>query len=399
MRANKGIFWNTLGSTMYGLNSFLMLALVSRFCTVAQTGAFGIAFTTAQMLYIVGLFGTSHYQMTDYKKVFRFSDYARARAVSCGVMLAACAGAVVLLDFSREKALLTVLLAGNMLLNLVGDLYQNLFFQNQRLDLSGSALFYRTLWPLAVFCLVLPHSLVWAIAAQTLCNLAVTGFYICRRAPAFLALEPRREDRGAAGKLLRECAPLFTSLLLMNLVINASKYGIEFLMDDTAQGYFNMIFMPAQVINLCSQFVFKPMLGRYAQLLNRGEGAAFRRLLNRQLGLVAAFTMVCCLGTFFLGTPVLGLLYGVDLSGQRTALTWVVFGGGIYAACQLMYYVFVTARQQGRILRVYVLGTVVCLPVTWGLIQLLGITGAALAFAVVHGAVLAVYKIQEKRCF
>ena len=64
----RGIFWNTLGSTMYGLNSFLMLALVSRVGTVEETGAFGIAFTTAQLMYIVGLLGVSHYQMTDYEK-------------------------------------------------------------------------------------------------------------------------------------------------------------------------------------------------------------------------------------------------------------------------------------------------------------------------------------------
>ena len=47
MKISRGFFWNTLGSTMYGLNSFLMLALVSRVGTVEETGAFGIAFTTS----------------------------------------------------------------------------------------------------------------------------------------------------------------------------------------------------------------------------------------------------------------------------------------------------------------------------------------------------------------
>ena len=62
----KGAIWNTLGSTMYGMNSFLTLAIVSRIANVEETGAFGIAFTTAQILYIVGLLGTNHYQQTDY---------------------------------------------------------------------------------------------------------------------------------------------------------------------------------------------------------------------------------------------------------------------------------------------------------------------------------------------
>lgn len=62
----KDTVWNTLGSTMYGANSFIMLALVSRIGTVEQAGYFSIAFTTAQILYIVGLFGVNTYQMTDY---------------------------------------------------------------------------------------------------------------------------------------------------------------------------------------------------------------------------------------------------------------------------------------------------------------------------------------------
>lgn len=65
---------------MYGLNTFLMLALVSRVGSVEEVGAFGIAFTTAQLMYIVGLFGVSHYQMTDYDKTYSFREYGLLRS-------------------------------------------------------------------------------------------------------------------------------------------------------------------------------------------------------------------------------------------------------------------------------------------------------------------------------
>ena len=78
----KGVIWNSLGSLMYGANSFIMLALVSRVGTVEQAGYFGIAFTTAQILYIVGLFGVPHFQMTDYGEKYRFSDSIHARRFS-----------------------------------------------------------------------------------------------------------------------------------------------------------------------------------------------------------------------------------------------------------------------------------------------------------------------------
>ena len=215
---------------MYGLNSFLMLALVSRVGTVEETGAFGIAFTTAQLMYIVGLLGVSHYQMTDYEKKYSFREYGVLRALSCALMAVGCALSIQVMGFLGQKALLTALLTLLMLLNVVGDLYQNLFFQNNRLDLSGSALFYRTFWSLLVFAVayIATKALVLAICLQILCNLLVTLYYAVRVAPAFLKLEPRREiSAGQCRVLLLECLPLFVSLLLMNLVISASKYGIE----------------------------------------------------------------------------------------------------------------------------------------------------------------------------
>lgn len=397
MKKNNQLFgalWNTLGSTMYGLNSFLMLALVSRVGTVEETGAFGIAFTTAQLMYIVGLLGVSHYQMTDYEKKYSFREYGVLRALSCALMAVGCALSIQVMGFLGQKALLTALLTLLMLLNVVGDLYQNLFFQNNRLDLSGSALFYRTFWSLLVFAVayIATKALVLAICLQILCNFLVTLYYAVRVAPAFLKSEPRREiSAGQCRVLLMECLPLFVSLLLMNLVISASKYGIEFWMDDQAQGYYNMIFMPAQVINLCSQFLFKPMLNQYAVLLRTKQQAQFRKLLKKQVALVMAFTLLCCAGAAVLGAPVLGLLYRKDLSGYLTALVIVVLGGGIFALCQLLYYIFVILRWQKHISYIYLAAALAAVPITYGMIQWLGVSGAALSFAAVHCLIALLY--------
>ena len=390
----KGTIWNTLGSTMYGFNSFIMLALVSRIGTVEETGEFGIAFTTAQLLYIVGLLGVSHYQMTDYGKKYCFSDYAKIRGFSCVLMLAACVVSILALGFSGRKALYTILLSVLMLLNVVGDLYQNLFFQNNRLDLSGSALFYRTFLSLIAFAitLVVTRHIVLAFLLQILCNFVTTLYYIVTIVPAFLAQGLQQSRTGCSpGTLLTECLPLFISLLLMNLVINASKYGIEFWMDDTAQGYYNMIFMPAQVINLCSQFIFKPMLNQYAVLVQEKKMTQFRALMVKQMSLVAVFTLVCCLGAAIWGTPVLGFLYHKDLSAQAAPLVLVVFGGGVFAMCQLYYYVFVILRRQKDISIIYILASILSIPITYGCIQWVGLTGAALSFIAVHAVIFMLY--------
>lgn len=400
MRKNpkNGFVWNTLGSTMYGANSFIMLALVSRVGTVEQSGYFSIAFTTAQLLYIVGLFGVSHYQMTDYGEKYQFSDYLLVRCFSCCLMMAGCAAAIVFLGFTGEKAIYTFSLTLLMLLNAVGDLYQSLFFQKNRLDLSGSALFYRTLWPLLLFSAVLlsARRIILAVAAQTALNFAVTCYY-AKKAGPFLPAEKSRLCLNRARKLTAECVSLFFGLLIMNLIINISRYGVEFLLDDRAQGYYGMIFMPAQVINLCSQFLFKPFLNQYAVLLSEEKHKDFAVLLKRQFLFISSLTLACCGGAYYLGTPVLGFLYRKDLDGLALPLVVIVFGGGLFAACQLMYYIFVILRRQKYIFLIYIAVCPLILGITIFLINMWGLLGAAISFAAAHMLILACYVWLLKR--
>ena len=381
----KGAIWNTLGSTMNGANSFIMLALVSRVGTVEQAGYFSIAFTTAQILYIVGLFGVNTYQMTDYGEKYRFLDYAKVKAFSCFLMLVGCVLAALTMHFTGEKAVYLFSLTILMLLNTIGELYQSLFFQKKRLDLSGSALFWRTFWSLIAFCvtLIVWRNVFFAVVVQIVVNLITTLYYALSVASAFIP-RPTPPMQYSSVSLALECLPLFLSMFMVNLIMNASKYGIEFLMDDSAQGYYSMIFMPAQVINLCSQFIFKPLLSKYAELFADHKDRDAVLLLLRQVAFVMGFTFICCAGTALLGPQVLGLLYGKDLSAFRLPLVLVVFGGGIFACCQLFYYIFVILRRQKWLFAIYSAALVVSVMVTIVLVSIQGITGAVLSFIVTH---------------
>lgn len=390
----NGVIWNSLGSTMYGANSFIMLAMVSRIGTVEQAGCFGIAFTTAQILYIVGLFGVSHFQMTDYKERYHFQDYWVARCISGMLMLVICFAAILCLRFSQEKIWYTILLTILMLLNAFGDLYQNLFFQKNRLDLSGSTLFFRTLVSLLFFCaiLLITRNIAFAIISQIISNGILTLFYAKKIAKPFLPVQSGSR-KASVRSLVTECLPLFFSLFFMNIIINASKYGVEFFLDDTAQGYYNMIFMPVQVINLCSQFIFKPYLNQYAAALSSTNHRTFWKLFVFHCFLIAGFIFAGSLASYYFGTLVLGFIYGKDISSYALTLTLVVLGGGIYAVCQLCYYIFVLLRCQTRIMVIYIVGLIVAAVSSAYFISAFGLLGAALSFIAVQIVILILYSI------
>lgn len=394
MLEKKGVLWNALGSTMYGINSFVMLVLVSRIGTVEQAGYFGIAFTTAQMLYFLGVFGVSHYQMTDYTETYSFSDYARLRIFSSVLMMLCCAAAVFGLGFTGEKCAYTISLSILMLLNAIGDLYQCMFFQKNRLDISGAALFFRTLWSLTAFSLslLISRSIILAVCSQILVNLLVTLYYAIGVAPRYISRKAESK-KNAVFALARECFPLFISLLLMNLFLSAPKYGIELFSDDAAQGYFSMIFMPVQGINLCSQFVFRPMLGSYSKALRENRIKDFLHILFKQLLFVLGLTLVVAVGAFLFGTPVLGFVYTKDLSSLSLPLALLMLGAGFYACNELFYLIMIMLRRQLLILEIYVLCMVFSAGVIYILVPLLGIMGASLAFLMSQFLLLVSYGI------
>lgn len=396
----KGTIWNTLGSTMYGINSFIMLALVSRVGTVEEAGYFGIAFTTAQLMYIVGLFGMNHYQQTDYQEKYSLVTYIKAKLISTIFMVVGCFASIACLRFSGVKAIYMVMLTLLMILNSVGEMFQSFFFQKNRLDLSGGMLFFRTLWSLLAFSgsVIFFKNILLAVALQIVVNIIITVFYVIKYIPMYTGenLAIRKSWR-EEWKLIGECLPLFVSMMLMNVVINSSKYGIEFLMDDVAQGYYNMIFIPAQVINLCSQFLFKPLLNQYSKLLCDNYITQFMSMLKKQILLVVLFTVACCVMTYIAGVPILGFVYNKNLASQKTALTMVVLGGGVYALCQLFYYIFVILRKQEIIMRIYIIGLVTAVGMTALMVAGLGINGAALSFIVTHIIIFLCYFMYLKR--
>ena len=389
----KGAIWNTLGSTMYGANSFFMLALVSRIGTVEEAGFFSIAFTTAQLMYIVGLLGINNYQQTDYMEKYSFSVYVKTKIVSCALMAVGCLLSIKLLHFSGVKAIYTILLTILMMLNAVGEMFQSLFFQKNRLDLSGSALFYRTFWPLMAFGLfvVITHNILLAVSIQIIVNLAITIYYAVRYVPRFAGTGTKKEEGNAPACLVMECFPLFVSVLIMNVVINTSKYGIEIFMDGTTQGYYNMIFMPAQVIHLCSHFIFKPLLNRYSIAFKDNRLSEVRAMMRRQITIVAGVTGVCCAAAGFCGTQVLSFIYNKNLTELKAALVLIVAGGGVYAIDQLFYFIFVILRMQRKIMLIYIVGLAASVIFTGILVKYFGIMGAVFSFILTHGIILMGY--------
>ena len=183
------------------------------------------------------------------------------------------------------------------------------------------------------------------------------------------------------GRLLWLCLPLCVSYFMSNYVVNSPKYSIDRLMTETHQAHYGMIFMPAYAINLCSGFIFKPLLTTMAKQWEERRYQAFCKMVVRLSFYIVLITLAALVLGWFFGIPLLSWFYATDLSSYQWPLMIILLGGGISAINVLIFYALTVMRCQ----RQAFWGYLVTFAFSWILppfmVEHYGILGAAITYA------------------
>ena len=378
----RDYFWNTVASLMLSLTTAVLLLVVKRTAGLEAAGVFTIANTVGQQFQALGMYEVRTYHVTDARHRFSFGTYLATRLVTVGAMVV---GIIVSAALSGDGLMAAVLIALIACLR-VFDAFEDVFYcelqREGRLDIAGKACFLRTLTTIGVFSVVLAlgGSMLTAAAITLVASLVVMlGAYL-PPARRLFPLGPRWEPRPII-RVLAECLPLFLASFIALYLANAPRFAIDRYLDNAQQGYFAIIFMPAFTINLLSFVIFRPLLTQMADRWIGADRAGFAAIVRRGLlGTFVAFIAVA-LVTYTVGAPILGFVYGTDVSGSMLELMVLVAGGALNAAGVILYYALTTMRLQRLVFAGYIIAaaaiTVLCLL----LVPTYGLLGASLAYA------------------
>ena len=398
-----------LGSAMVSGSTVLLSMAAGRFMDMSFFGGFTLALTTAQLLYVLALFGGNDLQMVDYLPRFSFRTYARLRIGTCLIACAAGYIAAAALHFSNAAAFCCFFLTAHMILNALAELYQSAFFQHDRLDLSGRSCFFRYLLSTAAFVggFAVAGNEGGAFAAMLAVNLVATWWWDLLIAGPFTSPAGVSEAGGQASAamtstagggavamggtagsgaaamggtagsgaaamgdtvgdasggpsgtvsaLLAEAAPVGMSVFISQLIINCPRYLIGMSHDDAVQGVYHLLFLPTYVINMLGLFIFRPVLHAYADALQH-DRRLFGRMLARHTGIIAALSALAAAGMYLLGPLMIRILFHQEVGAFRAFQAAFMVPGGMMALSQLLYYLLVMEHKQGRMMAVYLLG-------------------------------------------
>ena len=390
----RDYLWNTAASLMTSLATVVMLLVVTRTAGIRAAGVYSLAIAVGQQFQTLGMYEVRAYHVTDVTHRFTFGTYLATRIVTVALMLVGITTYAVLSSSDVHHCVLVTLVASLRVFDAFEDVYVCELQRVGRLDLGGRACFWRALSTTASFSgmLVATGNLLVSTVVSLVVSLVVmVGVYL----PPSRGLFPLRPtwDPRRVGQVLLACLPLFLASFISMYLSNAPRFAIDRYLDPTQQGYFAILFMPAVTINLMSLVIFRPLLTRMAGLWVQGDRPGFRAVVNRGLLATAGAFVVVGLVTYVASVPILGLVFGKDVSAFSVELMVLVAGGAMNAASVVLYYALTTVRLQNLVFAGYVLaaGAITLLCVV--LVPQGSLLGASVAYTAAMSVLVAVFAV------
>lgn len=343
--------WNTLGNLASAMLGVILLVVVNWFIGKNDGGIFSSAFSDAYIFFTIGAFSVRAYQVTDVAGEHSTEHYVAFRCVTCALMILAIIPAAIIFSknvYEFEIIVLVGLLRG---VDALSDVFQGSLQIKGRLDIAGKAVFFRTMSSAILFTVtvIFLHSLLLACFSAFLINLTVFFFYDLRQARRFDNVRPIFDFKFIR-PIFFACLPILLSDLLSRYIYNAPKYTIQSLMNTVAQNIFGIISMPAYTINLIGLFLFYPILLDFAKKYQNNQKRDFIRVIYKLIGILLALTLLAEVAAFFLGIPILNIMYNVNLEQYKTDLLILMLSGGLGACANVLVYVLTIIRHQKYLL-------------------------------------------------
>ncbi len=354
--------WNAFNAIVSSAQCPIILLVMTRTNGLTDAGIFSIAFAVASLMLYVGQYGLRRFQSSDINEKYTFREYNCMRYVTCGAMilasLAYCIYGMVFNDYGPEKFTIVFLVCILKVIQAYSDVMHGHMQQKGRLDVATKASSVRYILEVGSFVIMLifTRSL---LASTIVCICVSFGTMMLTTVNAATnycdTLRPSI-SRFKLKMLTIEGFPLFASLFLNMYITNAPKYAIDACLTDEMQAYYNLIFMPAFVIQMIAHFIFNPIITTYAKLWAGKTGKDLQqlsKLIRRQCIIIVGLLVLAILVAATIGIPILSFIFGTDLSDYKPELCIIMFGGAMLAYATYFSTVLTVIRMQNILVFCY----------------------------------------------
>ncbi len=384
--------WNALNAMLSACECPVALMFITRILGMNDAGVFSIAFAVASLMLYIGLYGLRRFQASDLNEEFKFADYNGMRFITCGVMALACLGycayGCAFNGYSFNKAGVVLMVCVLKLVQAYTDVVHGNMQQKGRLDVAAksSAVRYVLEVVAIIVTMIVTKDLLISVAVSAVVSIVVMMLTTMAAGRKYCDTYVPRFGAAEIKTLTIDGFPLFASLFLNMYICNAPKYAIDKYLTEEIQAAYNLIFMPAFMVMLLSNFIFNPIVKSYAELWLSDSAEQHKELwkkIRAQMLFVLGLTVLGLAVAATIGIPVLSLIFGTDLSDYKTELCIVMIGGGALGYANYFSTVITIIREQKSMIACYGIAAVFAYMLSGILVKSQGIFGASVMYAII----------------
>lgn len=390
---NKNFIWNIIGTTFNSFNSLFFMIIVTRINGTNDAGIFTLAFSTACILYIIGVYAGRIFQVTE-KEDINDKEYIVNRITTTILMVIISIGFVLIKGYDIYKAIVFVVICLYKALEAFSDVLYGILQRNEMLHKVGKSFFAKAILSLVTFLVVdlITKNIVIASFMIVISNLIVICTYDFINVRKLIKKEEKMQIKNAF-KIYKTGFFVFAISFLGLYIMNAPKYAIDDYLNEHIQAIYGIIIMPATVVGLFAQFIIHPYLNTIVDLYNGYKIEKIKKLVTRIILAIILIGIVCIAGAYLLGIPVLELIYGLELQEYRWNLAFIILASTLSVIGTVYSSVLTTIRKTFSQFIIYCVVTVIAIISSYLLTFKFEINGATIAYFVIMASQFMLYII------
>ena len=390
----SNFIWNILGTGLNAFNSLFLLIAVTRINGINDAGIFSIAFSTACILYVIGTYAGRVFQVTDNDKSITNMDYVANRLITCVLMVICVFAFVLIKQYDSYKAGIFILLAIFKCLEAFSDVLYGVLQKNDLLNKVGKSYFIKGILSIATFVIVdaITKNIFISCISMIIIWICIIIFYDIKYTKDLLEVENKPKIENII-KIFKTGFFIFSITFLGLYILNASKYAIDNFLTEDIQAIYGIIIMPATVMALVGQFLIHPYLNEITRLTYEKRIKELNKLVLKIIICLVGFGAFASILSYFLGVPVLGFVYGIDLVGYEFALLTIIIGATLYNIGIIYSSVLIVIRKTFIQFIIYIVVSVASLISANILTKNVGINGAIFSYFIVMLIYFLIYLI------
>lgn len=380
----KNFIWNMFGMTFNSFNSLFYMIIITRINGTNDAGIFTLAFSIACLVFYIGTYAGRVYQVTDSSKIVSTSDYVVHRLIAFGILIITSFVYSLIMGYSNQKLIIVLLLCLLKGLEALSDVFYGILQKNDYLYKAGFSLTIKSLLSITVFFVtdIASHNVVLSILSMILVWGLMLFFYDI---PSSYRIEKFNWNVNKENIffLFKDGFFVFLINFFSVYIVNAPKYAADGVLTNSMQAVFGIVLMPATLVSLAVQYLIQPYLKKMAIYYERGDINSFNKIIMKLFLFTVVFGIVCLVGAYILGIPVLSLVYGINLIEYRIQLEIIILGAIFYSLSIILSAAMITTRYTFIQFLIYVLTAIIGFVLSNFFISIFKLNGAVLSYILI----------------